>query len=95
MKLVASILLVLLVITAVAPVTCFAIVITNDGSSFLGNLDVCHSATPALSSNGEAPCVSLAFCSIVPSFSVSFTEPVHPVYSELILTSSSEHPPKS
>jgi hypothetical protein len=30
--------------------------VCNDGHSSIGTLDVCHSATPALSSNGEMPC---------------------------------------
>jgi hypothetical protein len=32
--------------------------IAHGGQASIGILDVCHSAAPALSSNGEMPCVS-------------------------------------
>jgi hypothetical protein len=95
MKSVTFILLIVLAFTVLAPVTSLSFMAVNDGRSFLGTLDVCHSAAPALSSNGEMPCVGLAPCTAPPTLSVSFTEPVHPVFTELILTSSSEHPPRS
>jgi hypothetical protein len=95
MKSVTFILLIVLSFTVLAPVTSFTFMAVNDGRSFLGTLDVCHSAAPALSSNGEMPCVGLAPFSAPPALSVFFTEPVQPVFTELILTTSSEHPPRS
>lgn len=94
MRPVTVILLIVLAFTVLAPLTSFTLVAMNDGHSFLGTLDVCHSAAPALSSNGEMPCVSLAPCTAPPSFSVSFTELAHPFFTEMILTTGSEHPPR-
>lgn len=95
MRPVTFILLVVLAFTVLAPVTLFTFVTVSDGSSSLGTLDVCHSAAPALSSNGEMPAIGLAPFSAPPSLFVSFSEPVQPVLTELILTRSSEHPPRS
>ena len=95
MRCVTFILLVILAVTVLAPMTVVTLISLNDGRSFLGNLDVCHSAAPALSSNGEMPCVGPAPWSVVPALSISFSESVHPVYSELILASRNEHPPRS
>ena len=95
MRLVTLTLLVVLMFTALGPLTVFTFTAVDDGSCFFGNLDVCHTAAPALSSNGEMPCVGLAPCSAAPTLSISFIEPAHPVYAELILTSRTEHPPRS
>jgi hypothetical protein len=62
-------------ITVLAPMTSFTLIVVNDGRSFLGTLDVCHSATPALSANGEMPCVGLSPCTAPPTLTVSFSEP--------------------
>lgn len=95
MRSVTFILLIVLTFTVLAPATSFTLIVVNDGRSFLGTLDVCHSATPALSSNGEMPCVGLSPCTAPPTLSVSFFEPVQPVFTELILTTRNEHPPRS
>jgi hypothetical protein len=92
---VSLILLVIMAFTVLAPATSFTLMTVDDGRSFLGNLDVCHSAAPALSSNGEMPCIGLTPCSAAPALAISFSEPFHPVYTELILASSNEHPPRS
>ena len=95
MRPVTFILLVVLAFAVLGPVTVFTPVVMNDGHSFLGNLDVCHAATPALSSSGEMPCVTPVSCNNAPSLSVSFTGPVHTISVELILASRNEQPPKS
>ena len=93
MRSIAVLLLAVLAFTVLAPAMSFAFPVVQDGSPFLGNLDVCHSAAPALASNGEMPCDSPAPCTAAPLLSVSFSEPVQPVFTELILTNNSEHPP--
>ena len=95
MKWISYILLVVLAFTVLAPVASFALVIVNDGRCFLGNLDVCHTAAPALSSNGEMPCVPLSVHNGIPSLSMTNLEPDNPLFTELILTTHNEHPPRS
>ena len=95
MRPVACILFIVLTITVLTPMTLFTFMAVNDGQTFLGELDVCHSAAPALSANGDMPCVCLASFTAPPALSVSLSDPVASVFTELILTSSSEHPPRS
>jgi hypothetical protein len=95
MKWVSVILLIVFAFTVLAPMTLFTLTIVNDGVSFLGNLDVCHSAAPALSSNGEMPCVPMAVHRVIPSLSMTNHEPGNPLFTELILTTRNEHPPRS
>ena len=95
MKWVSVILLIILTCTALAPMTLFTFTIVHDGVSFLGNLDVCHAAAPALSSNGEMPCVPIVVHSAIPTLSMTSHEPGNPLFTELILTTRNEHPPRS
>lgn len=39
--------------------------IAHGGQASIGVLDVCHSAAPALSSNGDMPCVSACPCRLL------------------------------
>ena len=95
MKSVTFILLAVLVVTIFTPMTLFTPIAVNDGRSFLGNLDVCHSATPALSSNGEMPCVTASICIAAPLLTESTNDSLHNVILELILSSRNEQPPQS
>jgi hypothetical protein len=95
MKWVSIILLVVLAFTVLAPLSSFSLTIVQKGSSFLDNLDVCHSAAPALSSSGEMPCVSVCPCSTVPTVSISIHEPFFPRFTERIVIAPNEHPPKA
>ena len=94
MKWVSIILLVVLTFTVLAPMTLFSFLVADDGRSVLTNLDVCHSAAPALSSNGEMPCVSAYPFSFAPAVSIWTKEPAYPLFTELILTTRSERPPQ-
>jgi len=95
MRWVTFILLVVLAFTVLAPMTAFTLINLNDGRSFLGNLDVCHSAAPALSSNGEMPCVSACPCSSVPMVPISSVAPSPQFFTEILLASRNEQPPRS
>lgn len=95
MKWVSIILLVVLAFTVLAPLSSFSLTIVQKGSSFLDNLDVCHSAAPALSSSGEMPCISLCPCSAVPTVSISNNRPVKLLLTDLMFTAPNEHPPKA
>ena len=95
MKWVSSILLVVLAFTVFAPMTMFSFPVADDGRSVLADLDVCRSAAPALSSSGEMPCVNACLCSFAPAVSISTHEPADSLFTELILTSRNEQPPKA
>jgi hypothetical protein len=95
MKWVTIILLVVLAFTVLAPLSSFTLTIVQKDRSFLANLDVCHSAAPALSSSGEMPCVIICPCSSVPTVSISAHEPFLPRFTERIIIAPNEHPPKA
>jgi len=95
MKLVTLILLIILASTVLAPMTLFTLTIVNDGVSFLGTLDVCNSAAPALSSNGEMPCVNVTASKLPFYLTITTSDSFHPVFTEVVLTAPNEHPPKA
>jgi hypothetical protein len=89
-------LLIVLAFTVLTPLSSFSLfVAVEHGGEVFSNLDVCHSSTPALSSNGEMPCVPMTATGIIPAVFVTFNETAHPVFTELILTTRNEQPPQS
>jgi hypothetical protein len=61
----------------------------------IGTLDVCHSATPALSTNGEMPCVNVSALSPLPLAQNQVPEIVNPRLKPFLIASQDERPPKS
>jgi hypothetical protein len=95
MRRISILLLIVLAVTLVAPLSSFSLVIAGKDCSMLSTLDVCNSAAPALSSNGEMPCVHMTTNGIIPVVFVTFHEKIYPVFTELILTTRNEQPPQS
>jgi hypothetical protein len=95
MRRISIILLIVLAFTLVAPLSSFSLGIAGKDGDMLSTLDVCHSAAPALSSNGEMPCVNMTANGIIPVVFVTFYEAVRPLFTELILTTRNEQPPQS
>ena len=95
MRRLAILLLVVLAVTLVTPLSSFTLDIAGKGCDMLTTLDVCHSAAPALSSNGEMPCVHMTANNIIPAVIVTIHETTYPVFTELILTTRNEQPPQS
>jgi len=95
MRSVTIILLVVLAFTVLAPMTLFTLTIVNDEGSFFGNLDVCHAATPALSSNGEMPCVNSSSSKIPLYLSIMTSDSFHPLFTEVVFTAPNEQPPQA
>jgi hypothetical protein len=58
-------------------------------------LNVCHSVTLALSSNGDMPYVNEHRCSHVPVPADSCSESLHPVTTPMFYPKLNEHPPKA
>lgn len=96
MKWATIMLLLVLAFTVLTPVSSFSLFIAPEhGSEVFADLDVCHSAAPALSSNGEIPCLHMTATSIIPVEFVAFHETTYPVFAELILATRNEQPPQS
>ncbi|MEK6744103.1 MAG: hypothetical protein AABZ15_10845 [Nitrospirota bacterium] len=95
MKWVSCILLVVLAFTVFAPLSPFALIIDRQEQPLLGNLDVCNSAAPALSSNGEMPCVTIHSSDLPIYLSITTSDSFHPVFTEVVFTAPNEHPPKA
>jgi hypothetical protein len=72
----------------------FSSVIGHDNKPVLGTLDVCHTATPALASNGEMPCMNECPCGHVPASPVAFAKQFDPLISEFLLITRNERPPQ-
>lgn len=95
MKWVTIILLVVLAFTVLAPVSPLSLIIDRQEQPLLGNLDVCNSAAPALSSNGEMPCVNINSSKMPLYLSITTSDPLHPLFTEVVFTAPNEQPPKA
>ena len=87
------IVLIAVAFTIVAPHS-FAIAVGHDQEPVLGMLDVCHSAAPALASNGEMPCMNECPCRHVPASPVAYNKQTNPLFSEFLLITRNERPPQ-
>jgi hypothetical protein len=61
----------------------------------IGTLDVCHSAIPALSSNGDMPCMSECPCRPLPLELYKIAVIVNPLFKPSALSFQDELPPKA
>jgi hypothetical protein len=61
----------------------------------IGALDVCHSATPALSSNGDMPCVHECPCGHLPMSEYKNAKIFTPPFKPLLISFQDERPPKA
>jgi hypothetical protein len=95
MKWVTFILLVVLTLTVLAPLSPITLIIDRQEQPLLGNLDVCNSAAPALSSNGEMPCVNITASTLPFSLSITTSDQFHPLFTEVVFTAPNEQPPKA
>lgn len=95
MKRVTVILLVVLAFTALAPLSPLSLIIDRQEQPLLDNLDVCNSAAPALSSNGEMPCVNINPSKLPLSIFITTSNPFHPAFTEVVFTAPNEQPPQA
>jgi hypothetical protein len=95
MRRISIILLMVIAVALVTPLSSFSLNIAGNGCEVLTALDVCNSAAPALSSNGEMPCVHMTAYGIIPLLFVTIHETACPVFAELILSTRNEQPPQS
>jgi hypothetical protein len=69
--------------------------IAHDRETMIGVLDVCHSVTPALSSNGDMPCVNERPRSRVLFLFVASSESPQFFLIQMPIPKMNEHPPKA
>jgi len=65
------------------------------GPAEIGTLDVCHSATPALSSNGDMPCINECMNQPLPPGHSKVPAVTIPRFTPLCIAFQDERPPKS
>ena len=69
--------------------------IARGGQAELGTLDVCHSATPALSSNGDMPCIHEGMNQLLPQELSKVSAVAVPRSKPFCIAFQDERPPKS
>lgn len=72
-----------------------ALPFTSGNEQTIGMLDLCHDAAPALSSNGDMPCVNECASCPLPLAHSAVLEPLDPTVKPLLITSQDERPPKA
>ena len=70
------------------------LIVSHDGQSTIGVLDVCHPATPALSSNGDMPCLAECACRHLPLAQNKAVKITNPPLKPLLIAFQDERPPK-
>jgi hypothetical protein len=61
----------------------------------IGTLDVCHSAMPALSGNGDMPCMNECPCRHLPLAESKYSEFIIPPFKPLLIAFQDERPPEA
>jgi hypothetical protein len=95
MKSLSVLLLVVLLITALAPTAALTYCVVAQGTPVLGMLNVCHQATPAVSSSGLMPFIHQCPCAQAPSLLVAYLDRSTQVFSQLILSRQYDRPPQA
>jgi hypothetical protein len=90
----ALIVLIAIIVSTVSPPS-LPQTVAKEGKSMIGILNVCHSATTALSSNGDMPFLNECSCSQVPAFFVASSESPHSFLTQRLFPTLNEHPPKA
>lgn len=93
MKWKAIIVLLAIALSIIVPPS-LSLTIADGGHAVIGTLDVCHSATPALSSNGDMPCVNECPSYPFPLALHKASEIVNPSNKPLLIAFQDERPPK-
>ena len=94
MKRLAAIILLAIAVGIVIPPS-LSLTIVHGGQKTIGALDVCHSSVPALSSNGEMPCMSICPGKQHPVLSVIYSTREKPLFTQTLFPLDNEHPPKA
>jgi hypothetical protein len=71
------------------------ITVMRNGHLMIGTLDVCHSATPALSLNTDMSCVNTGACDQAPVSLIAHTNIPDPVFPHFFIPRQNDRPPKA
>lgn len=71
------------------------VVALRGNQQMIGDLDVCRSAAPALSSAGDMPCLGESCCRLCPLVAVDSREVVTPLLMQSMYPAQTERPPKA
>ena len=88
------IVLLAIALSIVVPPT-LPIMAAQGGQAEIGTLDVCHSATPALSSNGDMPCINSGMNQPLPLGLSKVPAVAAPRFAPFNIAFQDERPPKS
>jgi len=90
-----ALIVLLAVLVGIAVPPALPLVLGHDGRAAIGTLDLCHSSTPALSSNGEMPCVSECTCSFSPLVKTVTADITKFFFTPSVIAFPDERPPKA
>ncbi len=90
-----SIIVLLAIALSIALPPALPIMADQDGQAEIGTLDVCHSTTPALSSNGEMPCINECMNQPLPPGLSTVSDVAPPRFKPFGIAFQDERPPKS
>jgi hypothetical protein len=94
MRLKALIVLVTIAFSIVGPPS-LSLTLSDGGHATIGTLDVCHSTTPALSSEGDMPCLNESPDYPFPLALSKASEIVNPLNKPLLIAFQDERPPQA
>jgi hypothetical protein len=90
----AVIILLAIVLSIVVPPS-LPLTMLRGGQAEIGTLDVCHSATPAISTNGDMPCMSECPCRPLPLLQNAVVAIEDPLFKPFFIAFQDERPPKA
>jgi hypothetical protein len=90
-----SILVLLAIALSIAVPPALSLMSAQGGQVEIGTLDVCHSATPALSSNSDLPCINAGMNQPLPLGLSKVSAVAAPRFKPCSLAFQDERPPKS
>ncbi len=90
-----SIIVLLAIALSIVVPPALPIMAAQGGQAEIGTLDVCHSATPALSSNGDMPCINEGMNLLLPQELSTVSAVAAPRSKPFCIAFQDERPPKS
>ncbi len=69
--------------------------VIRNGHLMIGSLDVCHSAAPVLSTNGDTPYLNAGACVQIPALLIARTNIPDPVFPQFFFLQQNDRPPKA
>ncbi len=90
-----SIILLLALVLSIAAPPALPIMAAQGGQTEIGTLDVCHTATPALSSHGDMPCINVCMNQPLPQGLSTVSVVAPSLFKPFCIAFQDERPPKS